>query len=163
MRSPARSCGVSAVTTASTISAGSARRPAPSQPHASEPDAGPTMRTPRSASVRTFACVATCSHMLTFIAGATTSGARVASSTVVRRSSAIPCAIFAITFAVAGAITTASAVSASRMWPISDSSVRSKVSSATRFPDSVWSVISVTNSRALRVITTWTAAPAWRS
>jgi hypothetical protein len=101
--------------------------------------------------------------MCTFIAGATTTGARVASSTVVSRSSAMPCAILASTFAVAGATSTTSAVSASRMCPISDSSVRSNVSVPTRFPDSVWSVSGVTNSRAALVITTRTVAPACRS
>jgi phosphopantothenoylcysteine decarboxylase/phosphopantothenate--cysteine ligase len=44
------------------------------------------------------------------------------------RSSANPCASLATTLAVAGAITSTSAESASRMWPISDSCVRSNVS-----------------------------------
>ena len=65
-------------------------RPAPSQPQASAPASGPTKATPRARSVARFACVAGCSHMFTFIAGATSTGARVASSTVVTRSSARP-------------------------------------------------------------------------
>ena len=62
-----------------------------------------------------FACVAGFSHIPVFIAGATRIGARVASATELRRSSASPCAIFARIFAVAGAITTRSALSASPM------------------------------------------------
>ena len=50
-------------------------------------------------------------------------GSVVASSTVEARSSAWPPAIFAMRFAVAGATTTRSASRASRIWPISASSV----------------------------------------
>ena len=63
-------------------------------------------------------------HMLTFIDGATSTGARVASVIAVTASSAMPCASRAITFAVAGATITISARSASVMWPIVASSVR---------------------------------------
>ena len=65
-----------------------------------------------------------------------------------------------MTCAVAGAIATASASSASRMCPISDSWVRSKVSVATGCPASVWNVSGVTNRCAAAVITTRTRAPA---
>ena len=54
-------------------------------------------------------CVAGCSHILLFIAGARNSGAVVARHNVVSRSSANPWAKRAITLAVAGAMTTASA------------------------------------------------------
>ena len=97
--------------------------------------------------------------MCTFIAGANATFARVASSTVVTMSSAIPTAALAIRSAVAGAITIASALSASLMWPISDSCVRENVSVATGFELSVWSVSGVMNSVALRVIMTRTIAP----
>ena len=58
--------------------------------------------------------------MLTFMAGATTMGvaAGVASSAEVARSSAMPAAILAITFAVAGTTTTTSAQSARSTWGI---------------------------------------------
>ena len=54
-------------------------------------------------------CVMGFSYMCTFIAGAIMTGAVVASSVVVSRSSASPCAILAITFAVQGATRTRSA------------------------------------------------------
>ena len=101
--------------------------------------------------------------MCTFIDGANATFARVASSTVVRISSAIPTAALAITSPVAGAITIASAVSASRMCPISDSCVSENVSVATGFELRVWSVSGVMNSVALRVIMTRTFAPALTS
>ena len=69
------------------------------------------------------ACVAACSHMRTFIAGAASTGLSVASSSVVARSSPIPAAIFARMLAVAGATTTRSALRESSIWPISFSSV----------------------------------------
>ena len=55
------------------------------------------------------ATVAGCCHISVCIAGATTSGPRLASTVVPSRSSAIPAASFAMVFAVAGAMTTASA------------------------------------------------------
>ncbi len=97
--------------------------------------------------------------MCTFIAGANATFARVASSTVVKMSSAIPTLALAITSAVAGAITIASALSASLIWPICDSWVSEKVSVATGFELSVWSVSGAINSVALRVIMTRTLAP----
>ncbi len=90
------------------------------------PSSGPTTRTPRAASVAMFATVAGCSHMRTFIAGATSTGLSVASSSVVARSSAIPAAILARMSALAGATTTRSALRESWMWPISLSSVSEK-------------------------------------
>src|SRR3546814_3321371 len=71
-------------------------------------------------------CVAACSHIRTFIAGAASTGLSVASSSVVARSSACPVAIFASRSAVAGATTTRSASRESWICPISTSSLRSK-------------------------------------
>ena len=101
--------------------------------------------------------------MCTFMAGATTTGARVTSSTVVSRSSAIPCASLASRLAVAGAISIKSAVSASVMCPISDSWVRSNVSVETGLPDRVCKVSGVMNSCAFLVITPLTVASALTS
>ncbi len=101
--------------------------------------------------------------MCTFMAGANATFARVASSTVVTISSAIPTAALAITSAVAGAITIASALSASLICPISDSCVSENVSVATGLALSVCSVSGVMNSVALRVIITRTFAPALTS
>jgi len=61
---------------------------------------------------------------------------------------------------VAGAMTTASAASARRMWPISDSCVRSNVSVLTGFPDSVCRVSGVMNRWPPVDIITRTLAPA---
>ena len=49
-----------------------------------------------------FACVAACAHIIGFIAGAIITGLSVASRTVEARSSARPCAIFAMRLAEAG-------------------------------------------------------------
>ena len=59
---------------------------------------------------RTFAWVSGWLHMLTFIDGASSTGARVASTIAVTASSACPAASRASVFAVAGAITTRSAL-----------------------------------------------------
>ena len=83
-----------------------------------------------------------------FIAGATTTGALVASATLLSRSSAIPFAIFAMTFAVAGATTSASAASASDMCPGFHSSGSENMSHCTGLRLSVRNVRGVTNSLA---------------
>ena len=70
-----------------------------------------------------FATVAGCDHIRTFIAGATSTGVSVASSSVLARSSLNPAAIFASMFALAGATTIKSAARLSWMCPISLSSV----------------------------------------
>ena len=61
--------------------------------------------------------------MRTFIAGATSTGLSVASSSVEARSFARPAVIFARMSAEAGATTTRSALRDNWMWPISLSSV----------------------------------------
>ncbi len=70
-----------------------------------------------------FAWVAACSHIRTFIAGATNTGLSVASSTVAARSFASPPAIRASKSAVAGTTTSRSALRESWICPISLSSV----------------------------------------
>ena len=88
------------------------------------PLSGPTTWTPRARRAAMLAAVAGWSHMRTFMAGATSTGLSVASSTVLARSSASPAAILASILALAGATTTRSALRDSWMWPISLSSVR---------------------------------------
>ena len=165
-RRPVRSPGASSRAAAAAISAGSMRRPAPTQPHASAPRSGPTVekRPPPSPSRRArLAWVSGFSHMFTFIAGASSTGPRPASTTAASRSSAIPAARRAMLSAVAGAITTRSASSARRMWPISASLPRSKRSRDTGLPDSACSVSGVMNWVAASVMTTRTEAPALTS
>ena len=58
------------------IASGSAMRPLPVSPLASSPSPGSTMRTPRSASVRRFCCVAAWAYMSRSMAGAATTGQR---------------------------------------------------------------------------------------
>ncbi len=60
--------------------------------------------------------MAGCSHIRTFIAGATTSGQSAANAAELRRLSASPCASFAIVFAPAGAMTKTSAFATSSRW-----------------------------------------------
>ncbi len=98
--------------------------------------------------------------MFTFMLGASSTGALVASATAETGQSAMPAAMRAIRFAVAGAITTMSAASATWMCPISDSWVRSNRSVMTGRPESAWKVMGPTNSRARGVITTRTVASA---
>ena len=62
-----------------------------------------------------FAWVMGLSHMLLFMAGASSTGARVASTTAASRSLAMPAAKRAMASAVAGATTTMSAREASSM------------------------------------------------
>ena len=87
----------------------SARRPSPASPPASRPVSGPTTWTPRRRSVARLSCTAGCSHISVCMAGATSTGARVASSVAVSRSSEIPAAYLPSSFAVAGATTIRSA------------------------------------------------------
>jgi hypothetical protein len=98
--------------------------------------------------------------MFTFIDGASSSGARVASATAVTASSAMPAASRAIRLAVAGATIIRSARSATRIWPMSCSCPGSTSSVITARPLSAWNVNAPTNFWARRVITTVTSAPA---
>ena len=91
------------------ISSGSLIRPGPVSPPVRGPSAGPMTCTPLEMSVAMFATVAGCCHISVCIAGAISTGARVASRVVPSRSEASPAAIDAIVLAVAGATTTRSA------------------------------------------------------
>ena len=91
------------------IASGSLIRPIPSSPSASSPASGPISSTPRARNVSTLARVAGCSHIRTFIAGATRNGPRNASASWVSTLSASPLASFASVFAESGAITSRSA------------------------------------------------------
>ena len=77
--------GASSASIAARIAGGSASRPGPNSLQAIAPSSGPTTWMPRDASSAMFACVAACSHMRTFIAGATSTGLSVASSSVERQ------------------------------------------------------------------------------
>ena len=97
-------------------------RPMPASPaSAISPALGPIMATPSRASCATLRRVAALLHISGFIAGASRIGRLVASRIAVARSSAWPCAIFAIRSAVAGATTIRSQSRASRIWPASNS------------------------------------------
>src|SRR3546814_7465380 len=72
---------------AARISCGSAMRPKPYSPQAMSPSFGPTVITPRVFNVARLVRVASCSHLRTFIAGATSTGLSVASSAVEARRS----------------------------------------------------------------------------
>ncbi len=100
---------------AATMRSGAARRPSPVSPPASRPDSGSTTCTPRRRRVARFSWTAGCSHISVCIAGATSTGARVASSVAVSRSSEIPAAYFPSSLAVAGATITRSARCPSRV------------------------------------------------
>ena len=95
--------------------------------------------------------------MLTFIAGATSSGACVARPIVLTRSSASPWASLANRCAVAGATTSSSAQSAREMWSISPSSLRSKSCERAGAPVNVCNTSGVTKRSASGVSTQRTA------
>ena len=145
---------------AAAISSGSAIRPMPASPaSAISPAFGPTTATPSPASCARLRWVAGCSHIRGFIAGATSIGRSVASSTAQARSSAWPPAILASRSAVAGATTIRSASRASLMWPTSNSVVGSNRSVNARSAESALADRGVMNSRAARVRMQRTASP----
>ena len=160
---PARSCSVSAFSMPQRSVGVSGSLPRPLSPQARWPASGSMMWKPRFLSAARFSCVTGLSYMPVFIAGATTTGALVASSVVVTMSSAMPCAALAMTLAVAGAITNTSAAFASEMCSTSHGKLRSNVSTTVRLPDSVSNVIGAINWVADSVISTWTVAPFWCS
>ena len=98
--------------------------------------------------MRIFSSVASSSYILQFIAGQMSFCALDARYVVVSISSAMPCANFAIIFAVAGATTKISALFASDMWLISNSLTGSNGLVTTADLDNVWKVKGVTNSWA---------------
>src|SRR6185369_11909452 len=147
----------------SSMSCGSGRRPGPYSPHAISPSAGSITLTPSALSWATLRWVAACSHMRTFIAGATTTGLSVASSRVVARSSAMPAAILASKSAVAGQTRMKSAARDSWMWPISTSSLSSHSESWTWLSARVPRLIAVTKCSPPRVSTGVAWCPAFFS
>ncbi len=105
----------SAASIAATIAGGSAMRPGPNSPSDNSPSSGPTTSAPSARAVARLRRIAGCSHIRTFIAGASSTRLSVASKSVLARSLAWPCASFAIRSAVAGATTTRSAARLSSM------------------------------------------------
>ena len=148
---------------AATMAGGSAMRPEPNSPQAMAPSSGPTVSAPSARTVARLRRVAGCSHMRTFIAGASSTRLSVASRRVLARSLAIPSASLAMRSAVAGATTTRSALRDSSMWPISASAVRSKSVRWTGSPARAETLSGVTNSAPPAVSTGTTAAPAFCS
>ena len=95
--------------------------------------------------------------MLTFMAGATSTGAFVAVYRVQSASSAIPRASLPMVLAVAGATSRSSAASARLMCRMSLCSPSAHWSTKTGWWESASIVIGVTNRVAASVITTWTS------
>ena len=141
------------------ITSGSGRRPGPYSPQAMAPLSGSITKTPASRRIAALRWVASCCHIRTFIAGTAMTGLSVASSRVVARSSAMPCAILASMFAVAGQTTTRSAWRESWMCPISTSFLRSHRVVWTGFSESAASAIGVTNFAPPSVRTQVTEPP----
>ena len=100
--------------------------------------------------------------MFTFMAGAMTSGAVVASAVVVSKSSARPLASFAITLAVHGAMRNKSASCAKEMWWMGSDGL-SNNPTPTGSCVSERKVSGPTNSVACSVMTTFTRTPAFWS
>ncbi len=138
----------------SKISSGSASLPLPLSPQANLPLCASTNRQPRFCKVSRFFTVAGAKYIFVFIAGAIKTGQAAASSVVVKKSSAIPQAYFAITFAVHGAITNKSAFFANETCSTSQVKFLLNISQTTRFLDSVSKVNGVTKRAAFSVITT---------
>ena len=109
---PSRVFGVSAYSAAATNTSISCMRPLPLVPHASSPLAASNMVIfSHCANWCIACCVAGESYILVFIAGAMTTGLRIAAKVVVSASSAIPCVILQSRLAVAGAMSMRSAQS----------------------------------------------------
>src|SRR5580692_1683424 len=164
--SPTNSCDApSASNVAATIASFSARRPGPVMPQARYPVPGSTILTPRFFRISRFACVAGLSHMLTFMAGATTTGAVVARNRVPRKSLAMPWANLARTSAVAGTTSSASIDCATAMCSTAESifgcsaEPAPNMSVMTFSPESAAKVRGRINSWAARVMTTCTRTP----
>ena len=97
--------------------------------------------------------------MWVFMAGTTMRQPVNGSTVLVSMSSAMPWAILAITSAVAGATTSASASAARAMWWMTEGSARSNTSSKTRRCVRASNVTGATNCSAAFVIITCTAQP----
>src|SRR5690554_2020334 len=94
--------------------------------------------------------------MAVFIAGAINTGARVAITVVVSRSSAIPAVIFPMILAVAGMTARRSAFLAREIWAVRHWAGGENISVCTGRPVISRSVSGVTNSQAALVIITST-------
>src|SRR5215472_17200845 len=163
-RRPARSHRVRPAATASarnrTAAPGS--RPAPTWPLARRPASGSTTANPNRRSAPTFSATAGLAHIASFMAGATTTGQRAASTVAATRSSACPRARRATRSAVAGA------TSATRTQSPSSTCGSGGPSGANRSvwtgrPVRPWNVAGPTNRVAAAVIATRTSQPAWTS
>ena len=108
-----------------------------------------------------FCCVATFSYMFTFMAGAMTMGAVVASAVVVSRSSAMPFASLAMTFAVHGAMRNRSASFESEMWWMGSAGPSSNSPTATGSRVSARNKAGFMKWVALSVMTTFARNPAF--
>ncbi len=132
----------------------------PTSPHAWSPAAGPAISTPSARSSSTLRCVAAFSHISTFIAGASMSGQRRARHSADSRSSASPCATFAMKSALAGATTMRSRSRESSMCAMLSATRLSHRSVHTGCPDSACIVTGVMNRVAASVMATRTSTPA---
>ena len=127
---------------------------------------------PRSRSSARLAWVAACSHIRSFIAGATITGQLAPSAALVSRLSASPWASLAIVFADAGAISSTSAAALSARWlagswvgsgspgKLPRSGSRSNSLLSTGAPLSAANEAAPTNRWAVRV---WMTRTAWPS
>ena len=97
---------------------------------------------PRARSSARLACVAGCSYIAAFIAGARISGRRQASAAEVSRLSARPWASLASVLALAGATANTSARSTSSRWPIGACAGAGSPGKAPRSGSSSHSVVS---------------------
>jgi len=156
---PASTLGVKKAVTSASISSGSSMRPAPTSPQACSPLAGPSRCTPSACNCAALRCVAGFSHIWRFIAGATSSGQSRASTIVVSRSSASPCAARARKSAEAGATRIRSACRDRSICAIAFGMRASHWSVNTGLPDKAWNVVAVTKWVAPSVIATCTSAP----
>src|SRR5215472_185182 len=163
-RRPARSHRVRPAATASarnrTAAPGS--RPAPTWPLARRPASGSTTANPNRRSAATFSPTAGLAHIASFMAGATTTGQRAASTVAATRSSACPWVRRATRSAVAGATSATRAQSPSSTCGSGGPSAANR-SVWTGRPVRPWNVAGPTNRVAAAVIATRTSHPAWTS
>src|SRR5262245_1222101 len=137
-----------------------ASRPVPVCPLARCPASGSTVVTPRRRHGAMFSGTAALDHMASFIAGATTTGQRAASSVAVTMSSERPAAIRPTTFAVAGATRISCAQSPSATCGSGEPSADQRPVSAS-CPVTPWNVEGPTKRIAEGVIATRTCDPDW--
>src|SRR5437899_1632857 len=139
-----------------------ASRPVPTWPLARWPDSGSTTTTPLDCNAARFSWTAGFDHIASFIAGATTTGPRDASSVAVTMSSDWPLATRLMMFAVAGASSVTCAQSPRNTCGSAGPSAAHRPVS-TGLPVTPWNEAAPTNRVAEAVIATLTSAPAWVS